>query len=137
MFNNPFGVYLHDTPTRLPFTYSNRAVSHGCVRVEKPLMLSEYLLNNHSKWNNDYLKTEIGQPVNDKTKVSEYYRKRSELRRNTSYGKTTELKLEKKIPLFIDYYTAWVDDNGTLQLREDVYDRDKILLTYLTAKTVI
>lgn len=137
MFNNPFGVYLHDTPTRAPFNYSNRAVSHGCVRVEQPLLLSEYILNSHSKWNNDYLKIEIGQTINDKTKISEYYRKRSELRRNTSYGKTTELKLEKKIPLFIDYYTAWVDADGRLQLREDVYDRDKVLLTYLAPKRII
>jgi L,D-transpeptidase YcbB len=49
MFNNPFGVYLHDTPTRAPFTKSNRAVSHGCVRVEKPIMLAEYLLKRSFK----------------------------------------------------------------------------------------
>ena len=40
MFRNPFGVYLHDTPTRAPFNYVNRAVSHGCVRVEKPITIS-------------------------------------------------------------------------------------------------
>ena len=65
MFNNPFGVYLHDTPTRAPFKYVNRAVSHGCVRVEKPLQLAEYFLQDNSKWTIDYLKIEIGQKVND------------------------------------------------------------------------
>jgi murein L,D-transpeptidase YcbB/YkuD len=100
--------------------------------VEKPLQLAEYILKNHSKWNIDFLKIEIGQTVTDKTKISEYNKLRSELRKNSSYGKTTELKLEKKIPLFIDYYTAWVDKEGRLNFREDVYKKDKILSDYLT-----
>ncbi len=131
MFNNPFGIYLHDTPTRVPFSYSNRAVSHGCVRVEKPYLLSEYLLKNHTKWNIDYLKIETGQQVKDKTVVNEYYKKRESLRRNSSYGKTTELKLDKKMPLFIDYYTAWVDKDGILNLRDDVYGKDKVIAQQL------
>jgi L,D-transpeptidase YcbB len=131
MFKNPFGVYLHDTPTRAPFTYSNRAVSHGCIRVEKPLQFAEYILRGHSKWNIDYLKIEIGQKVDDKTKVDEYKKKRSALRKNASFGKTTEVVLDKKIPLFVDYYTAWVDDNGEINFRDDVYNQDKILMEYL------
>jgi len=133
MFNNRFGIYLHDTPSRRPFTYSNRAVSHGCVRVEKPLQLAEFFLRDHSKWNIDYLKIEIGQRVDDKSKKSEYYQKRSSLR-NRKYSikdKTTEVILEKKIPLFIDYYTAWVDDNGAINFRDDIYRRDKLLVEYL------
>lgn len=131
MFTNPFGIYLHDTPTRPPFSLSNRAVSHGCIRVEKPLMLAEYILKDNSKWNIDYLKIEIGQKVDDKSKISEYYKKRSELRKNRSFGKTTEVVLDKKIPLFVDYYTAWVDDNGEINFRDDVYNQDKILMKYL------
>jgi murein L,D-transpeptidase YcbB/YkuD len=133
MFNNRFGIYLHDTPTRRPFTYSNRAVSHGCVRVEKPLQLAEFILRDHSKWNIDYLKIEIGQRVDDKSKISEYYEKRSSLR-NRKYStkdKTTEVILDKKIPLFIDYYTAWVDDSGAINFRDDIYRRDKVLAEYL------
>ncbi len=131
MFKNPFGIYLHDTPTRVPFSYSNRAVSHGCVRVEKPLQFSEYLLKDHSKWNTDFLKIEIGQKPDDKSSIAEYQKKRKELRKDRSYGKTTEIILDKKIPLFIDYYTAWVDDNGEINFREDVYNKDKILKDYL------
>ena len=137
MFNNPFGIYLHDTPNRPPFNYSNRAVSHGCVRVEKPLTLAEFLLRDHPSWNINYLKIEIGQKVEDKSIVSEYYKKRSSLRKYASLGETTEVKLSKKIPLFIDYYTAWVDDSGVVQFRADVYDRDKVLLEYLTSKKLI
>jgi L,D-transpeptidase YcbB len=131
MFNNPFGVYLHDTPTRAPFTKSNRAVSHGCVRVEKPIMLAEFLLKDHSKWNIDFLKLEIGQRVDDRSVHAEYQRKRTELRKNASFGKTTEIILDRKIPLFIDYYTAWVDDDGYVNFREDVYRKDKVLMEYM------
>jgi murein L,D-transpeptidase YcbB/YkuD len=131
IFNNPYGVYLHDTPTRAPFGYSNRAVSHGCVRVEKPMPLAEYLLKNQNKWKIDFVKIEIGQKVDNKTAVLEYQIKRSELRKNASLGPTTDILLSKKVPLYIDYYTAWVDENGDVNFRDDVYNKDKILLEYL------
>ena len=131
MFMNKFGVYLHDTPTRGPFSRSNRAVSHGCVRVEKPFQLAEFLLRNNSKWNLDYIKIETGFAIPDKTKVAEFKQVRSELRRNSSFGKTTVVKLEQHIPVFIDYFTAWVNDEGTINFRNDVYDKDKILKKYL------
>ena len=127
MFKNPFGVYLHDTPTRAPFSYVNRAVSHGCMRVEKPMQLAEYFLSNNSNWTLDYLKIEIGQKVENQTVVEEYKSKRSELRKNSSYGITTEVKLDKYVPLFVDYYTVWVDKDGKLNYRDDVYGRDKKL----------
>jgi L,D-transpeptidase YcbB len=137
MFNNPFGIYLHDTPNRPPFNFSNRAVSHGCVRVEKPLPLAEFLLRNHPKWNIDFLKIEIGQKVEDKSIVSEYYKKRESLRKYASLGETTDVILSQKTPVYIDYYTAWVDNEGVTQFRADVYDRDKVLLEYLQAKKLI
>ena len=64
---------------------------------------------------------------------SEYYQKRSSLRNKkySSKDKTTEVILEKKIPLFIDYYTAWVDDKGAINFRDDIYRRDKVLTEYL------
>ena len=133
MFANSFGVYLHDTPSRVPFTYSNRAVSHGCVRVEKPLPLAEFLLKDHPKWNIDFLKIETGLKVEDKSKISEYNKKRNSLRNNSKDNKTTEVFLSKKIPLYIDYYTAWVDDNAEINFRDDVYDKDKVLLEHLSA----
>ena len=131
MFRNPFGVYLHDTPTRAPFKYINRAVSHGCMRVEKPIQLAEYLLKNNSKWTLDYLKIEIGQKVDDKNIIAEFNQKRNELRRNSSYGVTTEVKLNNPIPVFVDYYTLWVDKDGKLNYRDDVYGRDKILKEFI------
>lgn len=137
MFPNKFGVYLHDTPSRIPFNYSNRAVSHGCVRVEKPLPLAEFLLKDHPKWNIDFLKIEIGQKVEDKTKVAEYKKQRNKLRRVKEDEKTTELFLSQKVSLLIDYYTAWVDGNGEINFRDDVYRKDKILFEYLTSNRLI
>jgi murein L,D-transpeptidase YcbB/YkuD len=131
MFKNPFGVYLHDTPTRAPFKYVNRAVSHGCMRVEKPIQFAEYLLSNNSRWTADYIKIEIGQKVDDQSKVDEFKNKRTELRKNSSYGVTTEVKFDRFIPLFVDYYTVWVDENGIFNFRDDVYGRDKVLMKYL------
>ena len=127
MFNNPFGVYLHDTPTRAPFKYVNRAVSHGCMRVEKPIQFAEYLLANNSRWTTDYIKIEIGQKVDDQNIVAEFNSKRSELRKNYSYGVTTEVRFDNKIPLFVDYYTVWVDEDGIFNFRDDAYGRDKAL----------
>lgn len=131
MFDNPFGVYLHDTPTRAPFNYVNRAVSHGCVRVEKPYLLTDFLLKENSNWTTDYVRLETGQQIADKSIISEFQKVRDKLRRNSSYGRTTEVRLNNKIPLFIDYYTAWIDKNGILNYRDDVYDKDIILKKHL------
>jgi murein L,D-transpeptidase YcbB/YkuD len=137
IFNNPFGIYLHDTPNRPPFKYDNRAVSHGCVRVENPMPLAEFLLRDHPKWNIDFLKIEIGLKVDNKEAITDYERKRESLRKYASLGKTTDVVLSKKVPLYIDYYTAWVDDNGVVNFRADVYDRDRVLLEYLNHNKLI
>jgi murein L,D-transpeptidase YcbB/YkuD len=101
------------------------------------MTLAEFLLKGHPKWNIDFLKIEIGQKVDDKAIVLEYAKKRSSLRKYASLGETTDVMLSKKVPLYIDYFTAWVDDNGIINIREDVYDRDKVLLSYLESKKMI
>jgi murein L,D-transpeptidase YcbB/YkuD len=137
IFYNRFGIYLHDTPNRRAFSLDNRAVSHGCVRVENPIPLAEFFLKDHPKWKIDYLKYEIGLRVEDKAIVEEYKEKRESLRKYASLGPTTDVMLSKKVPLYIDYYTAWVDEEGTVNFRDDVYDRDKVLLEYLNSKKLI
>ncbi|MFI5237756.1 MAG: L,D-transpeptidase family protein, partial [Ignavibacteriales bacterium] len=132
IFNNPFGIYLHDTPNRPPFKYDNRAVSHGCVRVENPIPLAEFLLHDHPKWNIDFLKIEIGLKAENKEAVQEYAIKRESLRKFASLGKTTDVILQQKVQLYIDYYTSWVDNDGVINFRADVYDRDKVLIEYLS-----
>ena len=79
IFNNRFGIYLHDTPNRPPFKYDIRAVSHGCIRVENPLPLAEFLLEGNQKWNIDFVKIEIGMKAASDSIAKEYASKRESL----------------------------------------------------------
>jgi len=134
MFTNRFDIYLHDTPTRAPFSVANRAVSHGCVRVEKPMLLSDYILKNNATWAADFVRIETGFPVTDKTKIAEFKSKRNELRRNCSFGKTTQVTLNHSFPLYIDYFTAWVESDGVINFRDDVYRKDEPLKKILCGR---
>jgi murein L,D-transpeptidase YcbB/YkuD len=102
MFPNKFSVYLHDTPARDLFNQTKRSFSSGCIRVEKPIELAEYLLKYHPNWT------------------------RKELEEAIEAGKTQIVRLPNPIPVQIIYMTAWVDqDGGTVHFRDDIYERDK------------
>ncbi|HEY6437461.1 MAG TPA: hypothetical protein VIY47_12795, partial [Ignavibacteriaceae bacterium] len=91
-----------------------------------------FLLHDHPKWNIDFLKIEIGLKAENKEAVQEYAIKRESLRKFASLGKTTDVILQQKVQLYIDYYTSWVDNDGVINFRADVYDRDKVLIEYLS-----
>ncbi len=101
MFPNSYSVYLHDTPSRVLFAKSERAFSSGCIRVANPLELAALLLEDQSGW---------GRAAIDDVVAT---------------GKTRTVKLSKPLPVLLTYFTAWIDRNGTLQLRRDVYGRDE------------
>lgn len=102
-FNSKYSVYLHDTNHRDLFGLHNRALSSGCVRVENPLKLAEYVLANQNKdWN--------------RTKIDSI----------TAGGETTTVYIKKSIRVHQLYWTAWMDKNG-LQFRDDIYSLDKTL----------
>ena len=100
MFPNPYSVYLHDTPSQSMFERDERAFSSGCVRVERALELAERLLDDAQRWNTD----SIGRVIDA--------------------GKTQNVTLNTKIPVLLTYWTAWVDPDGIVNFRRDVYDRD-------------
>jgi murein L,D-transpeptidase YcbB/YkuD len=100
MFPNSYSVYLHDTPSRNLFEKSDRAFSSGCIRVEDPLRLAELLLQGQRPWNRVAIDSVI------------------------QAGKTRNVTLAHAIPVLLSYWTAWVDRDGTLQLRPDIYGRD-------------
>ncbi len=100
LFPNPFEIYLHDTPSKSLFSKPSRAFSHGCVRVEKPLQLAKFLLRDDTTWTDEKLE-EV-----------------------TTSGKEMFVKLKKKVPVFIAYFTSWVDSAGQVNFREDVYGHD-------------
>jgi murein L,D-transpeptidase YcbB/YkuD len=127
MFNNRFNIYMHDTPNKKAFLYANRAVSHGCMRLEKPLELAEYLIKDNRNYTIDDILIEIGQTPKDKTKLNRYRIRQEQFKNNKSMRTTSTVMLKKKIRLFVNYITCWVDEGDVLQFRDDVYEKDKLI----------
>jgi murein L,D-transpeptidase YcbB/YkuD len=100
MFPNKYDVYLHDTPSQGLFEKTVRDFSSGCIRVERPLELAEYLLRGDSRWNPEKLRGAI----NRRTEQT--------------------VRLPEPVSIHLLYWTAWVDPDGTVQFRDDLYGRD-------------
>ncbi|HYL50037.1 MAG TPA: L,D-transpeptidase family protein [Stellaceae bacterium] len=107
---NRFDVYLHDTPAKTLFARSRRALSHGCIRVEDPRALAQRLMADDPKWTMDAIDAAV------------------------ATGKTQRVMLPHPIPVSIVYWTAYVDDDGTVEFRNDVYGRDQRLDDALLAR---
>lgn len=107
MFPNKYDVYLHDTPSRSLFRRAKRGFSHGCIRLEKPFELAEYLLKDDPHWTKNRMAAEIKKQ------------------------KTQVIKLPDPVNIYILYWTAWAEDDGTVYFGHDVYDRDESLATAL------
>jgi len=103
MFPNQFDVYLHDTTQKSLFHRSRRMYSHGCIRVEKPYDLGEWVLKEDPAWSKERLLKEI------------------------RTGKRQQINLPKPIPVYVIYLTAWFDTRGHIHFRDDIYDYDKSL----------
>jgi murein L,D-transpeptidase YcbB/YkuD len=104
---NKMSIYLHDTPNHNLFNRTNRALSHGCIRLDDPDKLAEYVLNDQLGWS---LET-IGNAMNS--------------------SQTRTVFLTVPLPVHIEYCTAWVDENGLVNFREDIYGFDKRQLAQL------
>jgi len=104
LFPNKFSVYMHDTPTKKLFKRSKRAFSHGCIRLQKP----RELLKTFSTFN----------PNVDFNKSQKILKGK----------KKSFISLEEKVPVDVIYLTAWVDYDGKLQFRNDIYGYDKMQL---------
>jgi L,D-transpeptidase YcbB len=108
-FPNKFLVYQHDTPDKHLFAKEKRAFSHGCMRVQNPLTYGEKLLS-------------LVMP-------KEHY---TEARLESMFGGSEiNINFPKFIPVHLTYQTAFVDDTGKLQLRDDVYGRDAKMIAIL------
>lgn len=107
LFPNSHSIYLHDTPAKSLFGESTRAFSHGCIRIAEAQKMAEYLLRNDPAWN--------------KEKIVEAMHK----------GKEQYVTLKEPVPVFIAYFTSWVDRKGNINFRNDVYGRDQRLAEML------
>ena len=101
LFPNSFNIYFHDTPAKSLFNREKRAYSHGCIRLAEPEKMANYLLRNNSEWT----ASRISQAMNS--------------------GEEKYVKLKDPVPVFISYYTAWVDEQGRMNFREDIYEHDQ------------
>lgn len=110
---NHMNVYLHDTPNHKLFSKSYRALSHGCIRLSEPAKFAVLLLSNQKGWNSEMIKKAMH--------AAEPY----------------TLLLKKHCAVQLQYCTAWVDENGEINFREDIYEHDKNQLEQLrkTEKT--
>lgn len=126
IFDNGSSIYLHDTNNKSGFAKANRAISHGCVRVEKPLEFAQNLVKDKNRY--DQLRMEVNLPPLDTTKM-ELYRKKLAKKADTVNLfklKPTWFGTKKQVPLIINYITAW-SQNGSMQYRADVYGLDETL----------
>jgi murein L,D-transpeptidase YcbB/YkuD len=105
LFPNSFNIYFHDTPAKSLFEKDKRAFSHGCIRLAEPEKMADYLLRNNPEWTPE------------------------KIRNAMNSGNEQFVKLKKAVPVVITYYTAWVDENGRLNFRDDIYTHDRSLAT--------
>lgn len=107
LFPNNNSIYLHDTPSKNLFNEEKRAFSHGCIRVAKPVELANEILKNDKNWTPEKIDAAMHS------------------------GKESWYVLKNKIPVYIGYFTAWVDNEGVIHFYDDVYHRDDRLATML------
>jgi len=104
LFPNSFNIYFHDTPAKSLFEKDKRAYSHGCIRLKEPEKLANYVLRNQPEWTPE----RIEEAMNS--------------------GDQKFVKVKDPIPVVVTYYTAWVDANGQLNFRDDIYGHDEHLM---------
>jgi L,D-transpeptidase YcbB len=110
MFPNSHNVYIHDTPSRGYFARDDRAMSSGCIRVEKPFELAELLLADSPEWPPEKIQTAMQQ------------------------NREQTASLKTPVDVLILYLTAWTDGSGRVQFRKDIYMRDEMILNALNQK---
>jgi L,D-transpeptidase YcbB len=110
LFPNDYNIYLHDTPSKSLFTEPARAFSHGCIRLAEPTKLANFLLRNDGNW--------------DSVKIRNAMHK----------GKEKYVNVKETVPVYIGYFTAWVDRQGKLNFRDDIYGHDQKMAQQLFGK---
>lgn len=107
LFPNSNSIYLHDTPSKNLFNEEKRAFSHGCIRIEKPVELANLILEDDKKWTPEKITLAMNK------------------------GEESWHSLKNKIPVYIGYFTTWVDSEGTVHFYDDIYKRDERLAAML------
>lgn len=107
VMDNPYNIYLHDTPTKSYFKRASRALSSGCIRLQDAEKLTDFIFAHNELWTPE--------------------RKKEIL----EAGKMREIRAERPLPVYIVYQTVWHDDQGRIVYGNDIYGRDTVLLNLL------
>lgn len=110
-FDNPFAVYLHDTPTKGTFSRYDRLASHGCIRLERPDDLARLLLEGSAEWTPEAIDAALAE------------------------GETVRARLPSNVAVYLLYWTAYASGNGTMNFRGDPYGWDKTLATKIEKRS--
>ncbi len=100
LFPNSYNIYLHDSPAKSLFNEESRAFSHGCIRVSEPERLAQFLLRKDATWTSEKIHAAMHS------------------------GKEQYVTLKETVPVFIAYFTAFIDPRGQIHFRNDIYNRD-------------
>ncbi len=103
IFPNRHNIYLHDTPSKHLFKQSTRSFSHGCIRVQYPFDFATFVLRDRPEWTRD------------------------KLDRTVEAGDRKVINLPQSLPVHLTYLTNWVNSDGSVYFRKDIYGRDKLL----------
>jgi murein L,D-transpeptidase YcbB/YkuD len=105
---NAYNIYLHDTNEKYYFDRSQRAVSSGCVRMKDPELMAEFIMKNRSSWEDGDMEAMF------------------------AHGKTRDVSIDTPIPVYLLYYTVWVNQKGDLVYGNDLYNHDESLIKMLS-----
>ena len=111
LFPNSHEIYLHDTNHAELFELPERNYSSGCIRVQEPVSLARYLLKDDANWT------------------------RNKIREQINSGESFRTQMGRTLPVYILYFTAWVDEDGRPHFYQDAYQRDRELLLELGTPT--
>ncbi len=112
MFPNEHDIYLHDSPAEHLFAETERDFSHGCIRLERPMDLAHVLLQG-SEWTPEKLQEALDS------------------------GEQKTVTLPRPLPVHLVYFTTWVDKDGTVEFRHDVYGHDAKLAKALAEEPIV
>ncbi|MBH0089076.1 L,D-transpeptidase family protein [Pseudoalteromonas sp. NSLLW218] len=114
LFPNAEAIYVHDTPAKQRFSQSNRALSHGCIRIEQPFSLAREIIKHEGE----------AQTLNH-------------IDNARTQNSTQTFHLDEPLPIHLVYWTAWVDENKLVNFRDDIYQRDNKALLKNDEQSVI
>jgi murein L,D-transpeptidase YcbB/YkuD len=103
LLNDPYDIYLHDTPDHYLFNKASRSFSSGCIRLKDAVTLSDFVLEGDADWTHDRVVQTMGK------------------------GGSHTIKIAKEISVYVTYFTVWVDDINIVHFAPDIYKLDPIL----------